>query len=175
MVCKENTDDLYWFGPKNALHLMEEESPILPCTDVLIVGVTSGRERGRGSQVSRCEWSACSCDPFGSLARSRRVACSCLCEGFTTRFFCVSLEWSLHAPFIASRRCRVTRCWCVGDPYRGSSLGASGCLIWWRRGLYYRGMALVLLVLLLHGEACVPLLEGVDSVFWYCSDAPCHT
>jgi hypothetical protein len=175
MVCKENTDDLYWFGPKNALHLMEEESPILPCTDVLIVGVTSGRERGRGSQVSRCEWSACSCDPFGSLARSRRVACSCLCEGFTTRFFCVSLEWSLHAPFIASRRCRVTRCWCVGDPYRGSSLGASGCLIWWRRGLYYRGMALVLLVLLLHGEACVPLLEGVDSVFRYCSDAPCHT
>jgi hypothetical protein len=89
--------------------------------------------------------------------------------------FSVHLEWSLHAPFIASRRCRVTRCWCVGDPCRGSSLGASGGLIRWRRGLYCRGMASVLLVLLLHGEACVPLLEGVVCVFQYCSNTPRHT
>jgi hypothetical protein len=32
-------------------------------------------------------------------------------------------------------------------------------LIRWRRGLYYRGMASVLLALLLHCEACVPLLR----------------
>jgi hypothetical protein len=30
--------------------------------------------------------------------------------------------------------------------------------MWWQRALYCRGMASVLLALLLHGEACVPLL-----------------
>jgi hypothetical protein len=53
----------------------------------------------------------------------------------------------------------VTRCWCVGDLYRGSSPEASGGLIRWRHGLYCRGMASVLLVLLIHGEAGVPLLR----------------
>jgi hypothetical protein len=42
MVCKKNTNDLYWFGPKNALHLVGEVSSILSCTEVLVVGVTSG-------------------------------------------------------------------------------------------------------------------------------------
>jgi hypothetical protein len=69
------------------------------------------------------------------------------------------IERSLHAPFIASRRYRVTRCWCMGDPCRGSSPRVSGGLIRWRRGLYCTGMALVLLALLLHGEAYVPLLR----------------
>jgi hypothetical protein len=32
-------------------------------------------------------------------------------------------------------------------------------LIWWRRGLYYRGMVLILLALLLHVQACAPLLR----------------
>jgi hypothetical protein len=50
MVCK-NTDDLYWFGPKNALHPVRKENSILSCTEVLVVGVTSECERGRGSQV----------------------------------------------------------------------------------------------------------------------------
>jgi hypothetical protein len=52
------------------------------------------------------------------------------CEGFTTCLsVCISaLECSLHAPFIASRRCRVTRCWCVKDPYWGSSPRASEAL-----------------------------------------------
>jgi hypothetical protein len=49
IVCKKNTGDLYWFGPKNDLRPMGEESSVLSCTEVLIVGVTSGRERGRGS------------------------------------------------------------------------------------------------------------------------------
>jgi hypothetical protein len=56
MVCKKDTDDLYWFGPRNTLHLVGEESSVLSCTKVLVVGVTSRRERGRSSQVSRREW-----------------------------------------------------------------------------------------------------------------------
>jgi hypothetical protein len=75
MVCKKNPSDLYWFRPKNALRPVREESSVLSCTEVLVVGVTSESERGRGSHVSRCEWSACACDPSGSLARSRRVMC----------------------------------------------------------------------------------------------------
>jgi hypothetical protein len=72
---------------------------------------------------------------------------------------CLSVERSLHAPFIASRRYRVTRRWCVGDPSRGSSPKDLEGLIRWRRGLHYRGMVLVLLVLLLHGVVGVPLLR----------------
>jgi hypothetical protein len=55
MVCKKNTRDLYWFGPRNALCPVGESS-VLSCTEVLVVGVTSERERGRSSQVSRREW-----------------------------------------------------------------------------------------------------------------------
>jgi hypothetical protein len=61
MVCKKNTDDLYWFGPRNTLRPVEEASSILSCTEVLVVGITSGCERGRNSQVSRCEWRVCVC------------------------------------------------------------------------------------------------------------------
>jgi hypothetical protein len=56
MVCKKNTDDLYWFGLRNALRPVGEASSVLSCTKVLVVGVTSERERGRSSQVSRREW-----------------------------------------------------------------------------------------------------------------------
>jgi hypothetical protein len=80
MVCKKNTGDLYWFGPKNVLRPVGDERSVLSCTEVLVVGITSESERGRGSQVSG-------------------------------------------------------------------------------RGRHYRGMVSVLLVLLLHGEACVPLLR----------------
>jgi hypothetical protein len=78
MVCKKNTDDLYWFGPKNALCPVREESSVLSCTKVLVVGVTSESERGRDSQVSRRKWSAYACDPSRSLARSRIIVCSCV-------------------------------------------------------------------------------------------------
>jgi hypothetical protein len=61
MVCKKNIGDSYWLGPKNALRPVREESSVLSCTEVLVVGVTSECERGRGSQVSRCEWSARVC------------------------------------------------------------------------------------------------------------------
>jgi hypothetical protein len=57
------------------------------------------------------------CDYAGALARSRRVICSCLalccCGGCS---FFRPLGWSLHAPFIVSRRCRVTKCWHVMWP-----------------------------------------------------------
>jgi hypothetical protein len=56
MVCKQNTDDLYWFGPRNALRPMGEESYVLSCTEMLVVGVTSGCERERSSQVSGHGW-----------------------------------------------------------------------------------------------------------------------
>jgi hypothetical protein len=50
-----------------------EGESVLSCTEVLVVGVTSKSERGRGSQVSGREWSVCECGYAGVLARSRRV------------------------------------------------------------------------------------------------------
>jgi hypothetical protein len=41
-VCKKNTNDLYWFGLKDALRPMRERSLVLSCIEVLVVGVTSG-------------------------------------------------------------------------------------------------------------------------------------
>jgi hypothetical protein len=61
MMCKKNIGDLYWFGPKNALRPMRDERSVLSCTEVLVVGVTSESERGRGSQVSGREWRVCMC------------------------------------------------------------------------------------------------------------------
>jgi hypothetical protein len=151
-VCKKNTDDLYWFGPKNVLRSVGEKSPILSCTEVLVVGVTSGRERGRGSQVLRCEWSACSCDPSGFLARSRRVAClcvvSCLCEGFTTSLFCVSRM--VHAcSFYSLKEVQGYKMLCVREILVGEA--ASG-----PRGA-------------LSGSVVVGTVEAWCRYSWYCS------
>jgi hypothetical protein len=60
-VYKKNTCDLYWFGPKNALRPVGDERSVLSCTEVLVVGVKSESERGRGSQVSGLQWSVCVC------------------------------------------------------------------------------------------------------------------
>jgi hypothetical protein len=49
MVCNKNTGDSYWFRPKNALRLVEDKIFVLSCTEVLVVGVTSESEKGRGS------------------------------------------------------------------------------------------------------------------------------
>jgi hypothetical protein len=75
MVYKKNIGDLYWFGPRNALRPVGEESSVLSCTKVLVVGVTSGCERGRSSQVSRREWRKWVC---ATLLVSKRVSCSYL-------------------------------------------------------------------------------------------------
>jgi hypothetical protein len=45
MVCKRNAGDLYWFRPRNTLRPVGEASSVLSCTEVLVVGVTSGYER----------------------------------------------------------------------------------------------------------------------------------
>jgi hypothetical protein len=42
MVCKKNISDLYYFGPKNVLRSVGEESLVLSYTEMLVVGVTSG-------------------------------------------------------------------------------------------------------------------------------------
>jgi hypothetical protein len=55
MVCKKNTRGLYWFGLKNALRLVGEESLVLSCTEGLVVGVTS---RSREGEVPRSLWYA---------------------------------------------------------------------------------------------------------------------
>jgi hypothetical protein len=55
IVCKMDTGDLYWFKPRNVLRPVRGESSVLSCTEMLVVGVTSGRERERSSQVSRHE------------------------------------------------------------------------------------------------------------------------
>jgi hypothetical protein len=84
MVCKKNTNDLYWFGPRDALRPVGEMSYVLSCTEVLVVGVTSGRERERerererGAPKSQGVSGECASDSAGALARSRRVICSCV-------------------------------------------------------------------------------------------------
>jgi hypothetical protein len=52
MICKKNTSDLYWFGPKNALHLVGEGSPVLYRTEVLIGG---GYKRVREGETPRSQ------------------------------------------------------------------------------------------------------------------------
>jgi hypothetical protein len=81
MVCKKNTGDLYWFRMRNALRPVREESSVLSCTKVLVVGVTSECERGRGSQDSRCECSACVTlpEPLQGPGESCARVLSCAC------------------------------------------------------------------------------------------------
>jgi hypothetical protein len=38
MVCKKNTNNLYWFGSKKCPTSSEEESLVLSCTEILVVG-----------------------------------------------------------------------------------------------------------------------------------------
>jgi hypothetical protein len=104
MVCKKDTNGLYWFGPKNALRPVGEVKLVLSCTEVLVGGVTSRRERDVFPDLKMRV--KCVCNSAGALARSRRVVCLCVRVFF-------SLERSLHAPFIVSRRCKVTRYWYV--------------------------------------------------------------
>jgi hypothetical protein len=95
-------------------------SSVLSCAEVIIVGVTSGCERGRGSQVSRCEWRKWVCatllvtsqGPGEFLARV--LCCVAVVVLFSSSFRL--LEQSLHAPFIVLRRCRVTKYWSAVCP-----------------------------------------------------------
>jgi hypothetical protein len=120
------------------------------------------------------------CDFAGYLARSGRVAYLYLalcCYGGSVELSCPlppPLEWSLHAPFIVSRRCRVTWCWCLVCPCRWRSLEASEgpylVVAWsalWRHGVGTSGTAATC------SGACATA-EGVVSVFLHCSDVLCH-
>jgi hypothetical protein len=72
------------------------------------------RVREGGAPKSQGVHGECVRDSTGAFARSRRVICLCVvsllccCGGF---LFFVSLERFLHAPFIVSRRCKVTKYW----------------------------------------------------------------
>jgi hypothetical protein len=77
MVCKMDTGDLYWFGPRNVLRPLRGESSVLSCTEVLVVGVTIGHERGgvpKSHGISGEGGRGGVCDSAGYLARSGRVA-----------------------------------------------------------------------------------------------------
>jgi hypothetical protein len=104
-MCKKNTGDLYWFGPKNALRSVGEVKVVLSCTKMLVVGVTK-RVREGGAPKSQGVSGVCVCVTLlvpsqGPRELSVRLSCVCL------------VERSLHAPFIVSRRCRVTKYWYV--------------------------------------------------------------
>jgi hypothetical protein len=96
MVCKKNTDDLYWFGPRNSLCPVGEESSVLSCTEVLVVGVTSECEkREELPSLKVGDENVGVCDSAGALARSRRVIywhlALCYCGGCSF-FWGVPLE-----------------------------------------------------------------------------------
>jgi hypothetical protein len=99
----------------------------------------------------------------------------CLVRLFSFLSLIHRLERSMHASFIVSRRCKVTRCWYVGDPCWRSSLGASGgpypvatCLALWRHGVGTFGTTAT-------WPGMHATTEGVVSVFRYYSDVPHHT
>jgi hypothetical protein len=71
------------------------------------------RVREGGAPKSQGVSGMCPCDSAGDLTRSRRVVCSCVCLVLFRCSWCLLVlsERSLHASFIVSRRCRVTRCW----------------------------------------------------------------
>jgi hypothetical protein len=97
-----------------------EVSSVLSYTEVLIVGVISGCERGRGSQVLRFEWRKWVCVTLLVTSQgpgefpTRVLCCVAAVVLFSSSFH--PLERSLHAPFIVSRRCRVTKCQCAVCP-----------------------------------------------------------
>jgi hypothetical protein len=147
MVCK-NTGDLYWFGSKNALRLVGKVRVVLSYTKVFAVGLQAG-ERRRSSQVSRCELSVCvtllvpSQGPGELPVRLPRVP-----ETVPVCSF-----YSLKE--VQGYKMLVRGVTLVGE---GAQRPQEG-LIRWRRGPHCGGMPLVLLALLLHVQACAPLLR----------------
>jgi hypothetical protein len=85
MVCKKNTSDLYLFGPKNALRPVGEESLVLSCTEVLVVG---GYKRIREGETPRSQDVSGECV---SMCVPMDLPSVCSSSSFLS-----SLEWSLH-------------------------------------------------------------------------------
>jgi hypothetical protein len=118
MACKKNTGNLYCFGPRNALRPVGEESSVLSCTEVLVVGVTSGCERGRISQVSWCEWrmwvSTALLEPSqGPGELSARVLCFCRYGGSSSSFFVSTCS------FYSLKEVQGYRMWACGATFAG--------------------------------------------------------
>jgi hypothetical protein len=132
--------------------------------------------RERGAPKSQEEMGECGCIRLCWCPRKVQESCllvSCFVLLWWLFFFFFPvplLEWSLHAPFIDSRRCRVTKCWHVvwspeasGGPYPVATWS-----VLWRHGVGTSGTA----------ATCPGMwttAEGVVSVFRYCSDVPCRT
>jgi hypothetical protein len=154
-----------------------EVSSVLSCTEVIVVGVTSGCERGMGSQVSRCEWRKLVCATLLVTSQGpgeflARVLCCVAAVVLFSSSFC-PLERSLHAPFIVLRRCRVTKCWCAVCPLleeepggleRALSGGDVVCTVeaWRRYFWHYSYMC----------QVCAPLLEEWSLSFGIVATCP---
>jgi hypothetical protein len=149
MVCKKNTSGLYWFGLKNALRPVRKKRLVLSCTKCLWQGLHAGEKGGVSPGLKMRV--ACVCDSAGALARSRRVVCSCVSSFLRAVPACSfyslkevqGYKMLVHGAILVGER--------APRPREG--------LIWWGCGLHCRGMAVVLLALWLHGQACAPLLE----------------
>jgi hypothetical protein len=97
-------------------------------------------------------------DPSQGPGESFARVFSCACERVSLLVFPSFSRMVPACSFYSLKEVQGYRM-SVRDPCWGSSPGASGGLIRWCRGLHCRGMASVLLALLLHDEACVPLLR----------------
>jgi hypothetical protein len=74
MVCKKDTNGLYWFGPRNALCPVGEERLVLSCIEVLVAGLQAGKRGGVFPDLKTKV--KCMCNSAGALTRSRRVVCA---------------------------------------------------------------------------------------------------
>jgi hypothetical protein len=182
MVCKKNTFDLYWFGLRSALRPVGEGNFVLSCTEVLVPGVISGRERGRSSQVSRSEWRKWVCATLlvtsqGPGESSAHVLCLCCYGGSFSSFFVfgwvvLGLLRMIPACSLYSLKkvqgymmlvCGVTLSRGLG---RALSGGDVVCTVKaWRRYFWY----------CCYVSGMGTTIEGVVPVFRCCSDAPCHS
>jgi hypothetical protein len=91
------------------------------------------------------------CDSVGALARSRRVICSSV--------LCLSCETVPACSFYSLKEVQGYKILVRGMILVEGAQRPREGLIWWRRGPHCGGMALVLLALLLHVQACAALLR----------------
>jgi hypothetical protein len=89
MVCKKNTSDLYWFGPKNALRPVGEGGS---CIILHRSACSRGYKQVREEEAPRSQdvSGVCVCSPLMSRTAYRFA-------------FRPSLKWSLPSPFIDAR------------------------------------------------------------------------
>jgi hypothetical protein len=142
MVCKKNTNDLYWFEPRNALCPVGKVSFVLSRTEVLVVGVTSGWEREELPSLK--VWVECVCVWLYWCPRNVQESYLFVCPGFF-------LSGTVPACFFYSlKEVQGYKMLLHGVILVGGAQRPREGLIRWWRGPHCGGMALVLLALLLH-------------------------